>query len=114
MILCGSDDPERIFPPCMIALAALASETDVMMFFTMSGVRVVRKGEAEKIRIEGLPKRLTDMLQDLRDMGAKMVACSTCFDIVGMTEDDLMQGVTSAGTAIFVAEALTADAVLTF
>lgn len=114
VLLCSSDDPDRIFPACMIALAALANETDVTMFFTMSGVNAVRKGNAGKVRKKGFPKPLGELLGDLRDLGARMTACSTSSQVAGMTPDDLLDGVEAGGAAVFVREALTADATLTF
>ena len=36
-IFCGSDDPQKAFPPFILASGALAMDMDVTMFFTMYG-----------------------------------------------------------------------------
>ncbi len=114
VILCSSDTPERAFPPFMLALGALASEMEAMFFFTMSGLNVVKKGGAEKIELPNAPMTLPEMIGKAQEMGARLVACSAALPIMGLTEDDIIDGVTTGGVAIFVSEAEEADIVLTF
>jgi predicted peroxiredoxin len=99
LIFCGSDAPQKAFPPFMLGSGALATEMELTMFFTMNGLNIVRKGGAEKT---------------VQDMGAKMIACSAAFPIVGMKEEDLIEGVECGGVATFVIAAQEADVVLTF
>jgi predicted peroxiredoxin len=114
MIFCGSDDPQKAFPPFMLGSGALATEMEVTMFFTMNGLNIVKKGGAEKIVLPGAPKTLPEFLQVMREGGAKLIACSAAFPIVGITEQDLIQGVECGGVATFVIGAEEADIVLTF
>jgi predicted peroxiredoxin len=80
----------------------------------MSGLNIVRKGGAEKIKLEGAPKLLTEFINILREGGANLVACSAAFPIVGCSEEDMIEGVECGGVATFVDEAESADVVLTF
>jgi len=114
MIFCGSDAPEKAFPPFMLAAGALATEMDVTMFFTMSGLNIVKKGGAEKIALPGAPKTLPEFVKIAREGGATMIACSAAFPIAGVTEQDLIEGVECGGVATFVIGAEDADVVLTF
>lgn len=114
LIFCGSDAPEKAFPPFMLGSGALATEMELTLFFTMSGLNIVRKGGAEKIQLPGAPMTLPKFLDTVREAGAKMIACSAAFPIVGMTEQDLIEGVTCGGVATFVLAAKEADVVLTF
>jgi predicted peroxiredoxin len=114
VIFCGSDAPEKAYPPFMLASGALAYDMELMLFFTMSGLNIVRKGGAEKIKLEGAPKPLTEFIDILLEANAKIVACSAAFQIVGCTEEDLIEGVECGGVATFVDEAEAADIVLTF
>jgi predicted peroxiredoxin len=114
LIFCGSEAPQKAFPPFMLASAALATEMELTMFFTMSGLNIVRKGGAEKILLPGAAMTLPQFIKTVQDWGAKMIACSAAFPIVGMKEEDLIEGVECGGVATFVIAAQEADVVLTF
>jgi len=114
LIFCGSDEPQKAFPPFMLGSGALATEMEVTLFFTMNGLNVVRKGGAEKIVLPGAPKTLPEFMQIVQEGGATMIACSATFPIVGIEEEDLIEGVECGGVATFVIAAEEADVVLTF
>jgi len=114
MIFCGSDDPEHAFPPFMLASGALASEMEVTMFFTMSGLNIIRKGGAEKITLEGAPKPLPEFVKIVQELGATMIACSAAFPIAKISEEEIIDGVEMGGVATFVIGSQEADVVLTF
>jgi predicted peroxiredoxin len=114
MIFCGSDDPQKAFPPFMLGSGALATEMEVTMFFTMSGLNIVKKGGAEKITLPGAPKTLPEFIKVVQEGGANMIACSAAFPIAGINEQDLIEGVECGGVATFVIGAEEADIVLTF
>jgi predicted peroxiredoxin len=113
-IFCGSDEPEKAFPPFMLGSGALALDMEVNLFFTMSGLNIVRKGGAEKIVLPGAAKTLPEFIKILQEGGAKMIACSAAFPIANCGEEDLIDGVECGGVATFVAGAEEADVVLTF
>lgn len=113
-IFCGSDEPQKAFPPFMLGSGALALDMELNLFFTMNGLNIVKKGGAERIKLPGAPKTLPEFLKIMRDGGAKMIACSAAFPIVGCKEEDLIEGVKCGGVAEFVSGAEEADVVLTF
>ena len=114
LVFCGSDDPQRAFPPFMLGMGALATDMELTMFFTMSGLNIVRKGGAERIVLPGAPKTLPEFLEFAIEGNAKLIACSAAFPIVGINENDLIDGVECGGVATFVTLAEEADVVLTF
>ena len=114
LIFCGSDQPEKAFPPFMLGSGGLAMELELTMFFTMSGLNIVKKGGAEKIVLPGAAKTLPEFIGILQDGGAKMIACSAAFAIAGIGKEDLIDGVECGGVATFVSDAEEADIVLTF
>ncbi len=114
LIFCGSDTPEKAFPPFMLGAGALAMEMEVTLFFTMRGLNIIRKDGAAKIILEAAPKSLPDFIDVLREGGAKFIACSAAFPIIGIKENDLIEGVECGGVATFVDAAQQADVVLTF
>ncbi len=113
-IFCGSDEPEKAFPPFMLGSGAQALDMEVNLFFTMNGLNIVKKGGAEKIVLPGAPKTLPEFIRILQEGGAKMFACSAAFPIVNCSEGDLIEGVECGGVATFMSGAEEADIVLTF
>ena len=114
LIFCGSDAPEKAFPPFMLAAGALSAEMEVTLFFTMSGLNIVRKGGAAGITLEGAPKTLPEFVDLVKELGAGLVACSAAFGIAKMKEEDLVEGVITGGVATFIKDAQAADVILTF
>lgn len=113
-IFCGSDQPQKAFPPFMLASGAIALDMEVNIFFTMSGLNIIKKGGAEKIALEGAPKTLPEFIKIMQESGVNMIACSAAFAIVNCKEEDLIDGVECGGVATFVTGAQEADVVLTF
>ena len=113
-IFCGSDEPEKAFPPFMLGSGALALDMEVNLFFTMKGLNIVKKGGAEKIVLQNAPKTLPEFIKIMQEGGANMIACSAAFPIVGCGEQDLIEGVECGGVATFIIGAEEADIVLTF
>jgi predicted peroxiredoxin len=114
VVFCGSDAPEKAFPPFMLGLGAKAADMDVMLFFTMSGLNIIKKGSAEKIELQNAPMILPEFIKNGIDSGIKFVACSAAFGIAGITQEDLIDGVTIGGVATFINEAKDADIVVSF
>ncbi|MGD8726633.1 MAG: DsrE/DsrF/DrsH-like family protein [Gemmatimonadales bacterium] len=113
-IFCGSDQPQKAYPPFMLASGALALDMDVTLFFTMDGLHIVEKGGAEKIRLNGEPHGLSSLMETVREGGGKMIACSALLEAEGLREEDIIDGVEFGGVATFVSGAEEADVVLTF
>jgi predicted peroxiredoxin len=114
LIFCGSDDPERVYPPMMLGSGAQAMDMEVTLFFTLSGLNIVRRGGAEKIFLDGAPKPVPEFLEILKEGGARMIACSAAFPIAKIEEADLIDGLELGGVATFVELAEEADVVLTY
>ena len=114
LIFCGSDDPERVYPPMMLGAGAQAMDMELTLFFTLSGLNIVRKGGAEKITLDGAPKPVPEFLEIIQEAGATLIACSAAFPIAKIEEEDLIDGMELGGVATFVDLAEEADVVLTF
>ena len=114
IIYCGSDDPERAYPPFFIASAAVAMEMEVIMFFCMSGLNIIRKGGAEKIVLPGVPKPLQEYVKIVQEGGGKLFICSPGLPVVGMAVEDAIDGAEVVGAASFIMDAQEADFVLSF
>ena len=114
LIFCGSDDPERVYPPLMLGSGAQAMDMELSLFFTLSGLNIIRKGGAEKIVLDGAPKPVSEFIEIVKEAGAHLIACSAAFPIAKIEEQDLIDGMEMGGVATFVELAEEADVVLTF
>ena len=114
LVFCGSDDPHKAFPPFMLGCGALAVDMELILFFTLTGLNIIKKGGAEKIELAGAPNTLPGFLKIAAENGARLIACSAAFPIVGAAEDDFIEGVEFGGVAEFVSLAEEADVVLTY
>jgi peroxiredoxin family protein len=68
------------------------------------------KGWVKKINWPTVP----EMLEMCREGGVKLIACSPTMDMLGLTKDDLIDGVEIAGAAEYLEFALEADITLSF
>jgi uncharacterized protein len=114
LVFCGSDDPHKAFPPFMLGCGAQALDMELTLFFTLSGLNIIRRGGAEKISLPGAPRTLPEFLSIARENGARFIACSAAFPILRIQGDDFIDGVEYGGVAEFVSLAEEADVVLTF
>ena len=65
------------------------------------GAKMLRKMMADKN-----VSSLEEMVDMARDLGVKMLACEMSRDVMGIQDDELVQGFESAGVASFLAESL--------
>jgi len=114
LVFCGSDDPHKAFPPFMLGCGAQALDMELTLFFTLTGLNIIRRGCAEKIQLPGAPHTLPEFLKIAKENGARFIACSAAFPILGIKGDDFIEGVEYGGVAEFVSLAEEADVVLTY
>ena len=115
LIFCGSDEPSKALPPFMLGCSAQAMDYELTLFFTLTGLNIIKKGGAEKIAdVPGSPHSIAEFLKIAKENGARLIACSAMFPVVGATKDDFIDGVEFGGAAEFVSLAEEADVVLTF
>jgi predicted peroxiredoxin len=51
----GPDRPERLYAPFVLATTAKTMNVDATVYFLMRGVLVVKKGEADSIKMGSFP-----------------------------------------------------------
>lgn len=101
----GADAPERCLQGLTVSSVALAAGTTVSLWLTGESVWLATPdGELE------LPESPpASLLLDAVLAGGKVTVCTQCAARRGLTEADLKAGITIAGAASFVAEALADD-----
>jgi uncharacterized protein len=111
----GIETPRRTYSPLFYAMAAASMDMEVLVWFTMDGTSQLKKGAAEKIKLD--PKSdvtLKTMLERTKEEGVKLYVCQQSMTLFDMTEKDLLDGVDVMGAATIIDLTLGADVVMYF
>jgi len=98
VIVTNGFNDERSSVAWSVANGGVASGLAVTMFLVSSGVDWVRKGAADKARLNPLDPPVKDMIQTVLDNGGQILVCPPCAGVRGYDKDDLIEGVTLAGS----------------
>ncbi len=94
-----SDDPERQYSPLVLAQTAKAMGLNPTVYYLGQGLRILRPGEAEKIKLGNFPS-VKDMLDKTIEMGIPVLVCEASKQMLGWESVDLIDGtkIVGAGT----------------
>ena len=109
----GVDTPERLYAPFVLAMTAKAMDMDPVIYFVIKGVTVVKKGEAEKIKLGSFPS-LKEIIDQALESGVEMMVCDRSADLLGIGQGDIIDGVKVVGAATLNSLVLEADASMFF
>jgi len=109
----GVDD-ERSSVAWSVANGGIATGFQVTMFLVSSGVDWVRKGAAANARPNPLDPPVGDMIQTVIDSGGEILVCPPCAGVRGYAKEDLIDGVTLAGSVAMHARIAEGAATLSF
>ncbi len=109
----GPENPEKATLPLVLATACQALETEVVIFMQSNAVTLAKKGEAEKVRAEGLAP-LKELLDTFMEMGGSLYLCSPCLKERGITMDTALDGSEVAAAGTLAAEVLSATSVVNY
>jgi predicted peroxiredoxin len=82
-----------------IANGGLTAGLKVTVFLTSAAVDIVRKKASDTTHVKPL-EPLADMVRDFLGRGGKLYACTPCVKARGYEQDDLIEGVTIAGSSV--------------
>jgi len=109
----GVDTPERTYAPFVLATTAAMMNIDATIYFLIKGVTVVKKGEAEKIKLGSFPSLNEVIAQGIR-AGVKLLVCEQSTQLLGLSRGDFMPEARVVGAATLNDLTLDADAILCF
>jgi len=109
----GVDRPERAYAPFILATTAAMMNIDATIYFLIKGITLVKKGEAEKIKMGSFPS-LKDVMNQAIKAGVKLVVCEQSCSLLGIPRGEFVQEANIVGAATLNDLALSADAVLCF
>lgn len=109
----GVDTPERTYAPFVLATTAAMMNIDATIYFLIKGVTVVKKGEAEKIKLGSFPS-LKEVIDQATRAGVKLQVCEQSTQLLGLSRGDFISEAKVVGAATLNDLALDADAILCF
>jgi len=109
----GVDNPERSYAPFILATTAAMMDIDATVYFLIKGVTLVKKGEAEKIKIGNFPS-LSEVMNQAVKAGVKLVVCEQSCGLLGIPRGAFTPQANIVGAATLNDLALSADAILCF
>lgn len=109
----AGEDPERATLPFVVANAALASETDVVVILQTTGIWLGVKDYAKFVKAESFPP-LKDLVKTYLDQGGRILACAPCMKSRDIKEENLIPGTKVIAAATVVSETTAADTTLVY
>jgi peroxiredoxin family protein len=119
----GLFDAYKVFN---IATAAAATDQEVAIFFTFEGLNLIHKEankhlampEGKEHFAEGFAKANVPSIPELvsmaQELGVKFIGCQMTMDVMGLKEEDFIDGIDVGGAVTFLEFATNADVSLTF
>jgi len=109
----GVDTPERTYAPFILATTAAMMNIEATIYFLIKGVTVVKKGEAEKIKLGSFPS-LKEVIDQATRAGVRLQVCEQSTQLLGLSRGDFMPEAKVVGAATLNDLALDVDAILCF
>jgi predicted peroxiredoxin len=109
----GVDNPERAYAPFILASTAAAMNIEATVYFVIKGVTLVKKGEAEKIKLGTFPS-LREVMDQAIKAGVRLAVCEQSCGLLGIPRGAFVKDANVVGAATLNDLALEADAVLCF
>ncbi len=109
----GPENPEKATLPFVLATACQALDSEVVIFMQTNAVTLAKKGEAEKVRTQGLAP-LKELLDTFMEMGGSLYICSACIKERGITIDTVVDGTEIAAAGTLAAQVLSATSVVNY
>ncbi|MGZ4928281.1 MAG: DsrE family protein [Halobacteriota archaeon] len=91
-----SDNPERQYSPLVLAQTAKAMELEPMIYYLGQGLRILKPGAAEKIKLGSFPS-VKEMLDQTLQMGITVYVCEASKQMLGWDKVELIKGVKIVG-----------------
>lgn len=97
-------DPDRVATPFVLANNALAAGGDVLIWLTVDGANLGRKGAADTLKPKSFPP-VADLLKTYTENGGRIGVCPPCGKTHGVTDENLVENGEWMGAAAVLAAA---------
>ncbi len=85
----GDGDADRVATPLVLANNALALGADVLLWLTVEGAKLARRGAAEDLIPQSFPP-VRELLESFIEGGGRIGVCPPCGKTHGVTDDNLL------------------------
>ena len=109
----GVDTPKRLYSPFVLAMTAEAMDIDATIYFLGSGITVVKKGEAEKVKEGNFPP-VKEIMDQAVAAGVKLLVCEQSTQLLNMDRGDFIPEAKVVGAAALNDLVLEADGTMWF
>lgn len=109
----GTDRPERLYSPFILAQTAKAMGIDATVYFLGTGITVLKKGNAEKIKVGSFPS-LKDVMDQAVKAGVKLMVCEQSTQLINLDKGDFIPEAEIVGAATLNDLVLDADGTMWF
>ncbi len=108
-----TDEPSKQYSPLVLAQTANMMELKPMVYYLGTGLKILKKGEAEKITMGSFPS-VAEMLQKTLQMNIPIYVCEASKQMLGWENVDLIEGVKIVGAGTLNDLSLDAGATMWF
>jgi len=109
----GVDTPERTYTSFILAATAAAMGLEAYIYFVIKGITVVKKGEAEKVKLGQFPT-LRQVMDQAIQAGVRLIVCEQSCTLLDIARGEFIPEAKAVGAATLNDMALSADVVLRF
>jgi predicted peroxiredoxin len=109
----GIDTPERLYSPFILAQTAKAMGIEPIIYFLGMGVTVVKKGNAQKIKMGSFPS-LNEVMDQTIKAGVKLMVCEQSCKLINLETGDFIPSAEIVGAATLNDLVLEADGAMWF
>jgi len=108
-----TDDPEKQYSPLVLAQTAKMMDLKPIVYYLGSSLKLLKKGEAEKIKLGSFPS-LKEMIDKTLEMGIVIYVCEASKQMLGWEKVGLIPGLKIVGAGTLNDLALDAGATMWF
>jgi len=94
----GTETPERLYSPFVLAMTARAMDINATIYFLGKGITVVKKGEAERIKVGAFPT-LKKVMDQAVAAGVRMMVCDQSTQLFNLKRGDFVEAAQIVGAA---------------
>ncbi len=109
----GADSPERATLPMVMATNAQSRGNQVNICMQNEAVKLLVKGNAEKVNVKGLPP-LKELLEVFLKQGGKFMVCNPCLKSRGIKPTELIPDATVVAAGTLVSSINSSDKVIVY
>jgi predicted peroxiredoxin len=95
-------DPDRVAAPLVLANSALAAGGDVLLWLTVEGANLGKKGAADELIPKSFPP-VAQLLDSFIENGGRIGVCPPCGKTHGVTNDNIIANAEWLGAAAVLA-----------